>query len=235
MRSGAEHLRLTIVGSELLLHLAYIVRFLSTLPRSVFGIRNTLIATAVAFVIYGIVAGVVAMIVWNGIIAILYAIQNVKHLRARSRATLTPHDEHFRRLLFGSLDEVDFAVLWSLGQEGTMTRQQLTYQGVPADSVWLVLDGVVDVRRDGQLVNKLGVGSLVGEMSYVSGHPEVADTYPQGRVLLRRWQPSALRMLAEVNPVASRALFEAMSKDLERKLNWQLRSAAPVAGTGRNL
>lgn len=209
------------MGYEFLLHIAYVVRFLSTLPRSVFGIRNALIVTALAFVVYGIAAGIVAMIIWNGIIAAIYALQNLRLLRSRSKVTLSAEDERFRQMLFPDLTDFDFHMMWAMGEEGTMYRQQLTYQGHPADSVWLVLDGVVDVRRDGEFVSRLGVGSLIGELSYVTGEPEVASTYPQGRVLLRRWPPSSLRMLAEVNPSASKALFEAISKDLGRKLKWR--------------
>ncbi len=184
-------------------------------------LRWALIAAAFAFIAYGSLAGIWSMVIWNVIIGSLHGFQQFKHLRARSKVVLSAEDERFRQMLFPDLDEFDFHCLWSLGEEGTMTGEQLTTQGEPSESLWLVLDGVVEVWTDGELTNRLSTGSLVGEMSYLSEGLAVADTVPIGSVLLRRWPQSALRVFNEVNPTASKAFFETISNDLSRKLTWR--------------
>lgn len=208
-------------GSEIVLNLAYVALFASTFSRSVKSLRWALIAAAVAFIIFGSVVGIWSMVVWNLIIGSLHCYRQFKHFQARAKVSLSAEDERFRQMLFPDLNEFDFHLLWSLGEEGTMTGERLTTQGEPSDSVWLVLSGVVEVHTDGKLINRLATGSLVGEMSYLSEGPAIADTIPVGPVLLRRWPQSALRVFAEVNPTASKAFFEAISNDLSRKLTWR--------------
>ena len=207
-------------GSAIVLNLAYISLFMSTFSRSVVWLRAALMVASVAFIIYGAVVGIWSMVFWNIIIGLLHTMQQFKHLRARSEVTISSEDDRFRQMLFPGLNDFDFHLLWSLGVEETMAHQ-LTHQGVVADSVWLILEGEVEVRSKGGLVSRLAVGSLVGEMSYLSNGPATADTFPVGEILVRHWSAASLRVLAEVNPAASQAIFEAISNDLGSKLSWR--------------
>jgi hypothetical protein len=50
----------------------------------------------------------------------------------------------------------------------------LAEQGSPGDSLFLVLDGVLDVRRNGASLGKLGPGAIVGERAILERSPRTA-------------------------------------------------------------
>ena len=45
----------------------------------------------------------------------------------------------------------------------------LTEQGAPGDSLYLVLDGVVDIAVDGMTVGEVGPGAVLGERAVLEG------------------------------------------------------------------
>jgi CRP-like cAMP-binding protein len=50
----------------------------------------------------------------------------------------------------------------------------LTRQGAPGREFFVLLDGTVDVVRDGKQVNTLGAGEFFGELALVSNIPRTA-------------------------------------------------------------
>lgn len=47
-------------------------------------------------------------------------------------------------------------------------------EGDPADQMYVVLDGEVELRRDGRLLNTIGPGSLLGELALIHKRPRSA-------------------------------------------------------------
>jgi CRP-like cAMP-binding protein len=50
----------------------------------------------------------------------------------------------------------------------------LTAQGTPGDSLFLLLDGILDVTRDGRSLGPLGPGAIVGERAVLESTPRTA-------------------------------------------------------------
>lgn len=51
----------------------------------------------------------------------------------------------------------------------------LFHQGEPANEMYVVLSGRVEVRRDGQVIEVLEPGAILGEMAIVDERPRSAD------------------------------------------------------------
>ncbi len=204
--------------TTILLNLAYFALVSSTMFRAVLWLRLALLTGAILFVIYGISVGLTSIAVWNTLIATLHAIQLRRYLLARRGISLSEEDERLRATLFPGLDRFDFFSLWSMGESLTFIDTLLTAEGTQHDTVMLVLDGTVEVRRGASVLNQLGHGSLVGEMSFLSGRFASADSYALGEVRVRLWPHGRLEALDQLNPAAARALHEFIARDLANKL-----------------
>jgi hypothetical protein len=76
----------------------------------------------------------------------------------------------------------------------------LVQQGSPDDTVFLVLDGVLDVEVNGQVVDRIGPGAVVGERAQLEGGSRTATlraVTPVRVAQARRWHASA-EQLAEL-------------------------------------
>lgn len=218
---GNDALSLGLFGSDLVLNLAYIALFASAFAPSIVSLRWALITANIAFIVYGSLAGITSMVVWNVIIGSMQSFNQFKLLRARAKVALTDEHRRFRQMLFPDLDDLNFSALWALGTTTAVVDEQVTFAGRTVETVHVVLDGVVEMHKGDAVVERLPTGSLVGEMSYLSGGPATADCFAVGEVTLHAWPQRSLRSLAEFNPAADRAMSEAISLDLNRKLSWR--------------
>ena len=109
--------------------------------------------------------------------------------------------------------------------------------GDPGDSVFVILDGEIEVRasspggRDVRLV-ALGRGAVVGEMAALDGGPRSADMIATRRCRLWRIPRGALIERLEAEPKAAVALLVELSGRL-RKTNAALESRSTLGLGGR--
>jgi hypothetical protein len=205
-------------GSTLLLNAAYLVLVASTLTRTLVWLRGLLVLGAIGFVSYGIVTSNPTIATWNAITGSLHAVQLVRYVRARRSVALTLDDRHWHQALFPDLNAFDFYLLWSAGEEVHHTDEQLTVAGKHHGRVSLILEGSVEVVGDGIAPVHLGPGTLIGEMSYVSGEAATRDARAIGEVRLREWDQERLDTLQHVDPTAGRAMNRFIQRDLASKL-----------------
>ena len=71
--------------------------------------------------------------------------------------------------------------------------EQLIKQGEPGDSMYIVLDGELDICRDSKNIAKLKPGNVVGEMAYFSEENRTADVFADGDVSLVVFNEKAQR------------------------------------------
>lgn len=205
--------------TTVILNFAYLALVSSTLFRSVLWLRVALLTGAMLFVTYGVSVGLTSMAVWNTLIAFLHIVQLRRIITQRRSIVLSDEDEAMRLALFPELSRFDFFSLWSIGESVTFSDTLLTAEGQQQETVMLVVDGTVEIRSGASVLDRLSNGSLVGEMSFVSGRFASADSYALGEVRVRQWQQARLQTLDQLNPTAARALHEFIGKDLARKLS----------------
>jgi flavin reductase (DIM6/NTAB) family NADH-FMN oxidoreductase RutF len=87
----------------------------------------------------------------------------------------------------------------------------LMRRGEPAESLYLVLDGSVEVRRPGRIV-RLGPGELVGEIEVLApGHGRLADVVAEGPVRCLEVRREDVVRALEADPKAALALVEVLA------------------------
>lgn len=69
---------------------------------------------------------------------------------------------------FAAATEQEIARIASTGRGYTLpARWSMIWERTPADKAYVVLDGEVDVHRDGKVVARLGAGDVIGEVAIV--------------------------------------------------------------------
>lgn len=202
----------------LTLNLAYVVYVGATFFKDLFRLRVVLVVSAVAFITYGVVAGIWSVVIWNALFGLGSSIQLYRLFAQRRRVNLSVEDEVFRASYFGDLDRVDFFTLWSLGLEESFVDEPLIHEGAEGSPLMLILEGAVDVVVDGKAMNRLGEGDLIGEIGLVRHGVATADCVADGTVRVRSWSREQLSALEAICPAAATSLKLAIGLNLAGKV-----------------
>ncbi|MEM7600606.1 MAG: cyclic nucleotide-binding domain-containing protein [Verrucomicrobiota bacterium] len=108
---------------------------------------------------------------------------------------------------------VDSAELISL-EPGT----SLISQGKSGESIWLLIDGEIDVFVDGEAVNHISErGAVVGEISAVSQTPATATVQSKGQVKALSIPQESLHGVMKTSPQLAASILRSMAKYLGRR------------------
>ncbi|MDH3500031.1 MAG: cyclic nucleotide-binding domain-containing protein [Acidimicrobiia bacterium] len=121
-----------------------------------------------------------------------------------------------RSALLSNLTDEDLDSLLALANERTFEAGAPLVQAGSTDSLgmWVIIEGSVDVSRNGQHLATLGPGEHVGEMALVTDIRRSADvtaTTPLRTLQLTRWD---LRGLVADHPDIALAIMDAMAARL---------------------
>lgn len=100
---------------------------------------------------------------------------------------------------------------------------QLTVTGVMPDALYYVLEGQVEVNRDGKRFN-VGPHAFIGELAFLRQKPATATTFANAGGLIVSWEQKTLRSLMNANDGIRKAVDHLLSGDLAEKI---AKNAAP--------
>ena len=131
--------------------------------------------------------------------------------------------------LFAKLDTAKLKLIAFTSEQLVLQDQDyLFYRNEPSDSVFLILDGFLDVmheREDGEAeaILQLGQNSLIGEMGVISNAPRSASIRSAGDSKVLKIEADAFMNLLSENPSMSlhvmRELTDKLSKSLVREVS----------------
>lgn len=107
-------------------------------------------------------------------------------------------------------------VAHTMSEESFPGGQRILRQGFSGSSFYVIIEGEVAVRVDGEDVAKLGKGDFFGEISLLLGEPPIADVVALGPVhALQMAGPDLREFLLAYPPVMYRML-QSVSRRLDR-------------------
>ena len=121
--------------------------------------------------------------------------------------------------LFAGLERKDLLTVVKLGQELSFRPGEKIEAGEGGIALYLILEGKVQMRREGRLLSELGTGDLFGEMAMLEGQPrptEVTSIEPTHCFAFSRWSFEALvRLFPDVPMVIDRELARRLRGTVE--------------------
>lgn len=115
--------------------------------------------------------------------------------------------------LFAGLAERDLRKIYSTSDVEEFERgTEIVTQDSPGGMFFVVIDGEVEVKVDGQTAAVLGSGQYFGEMSLLDGEPRSASVSARTPVkVLSVWRPN-FRPLLHEHPSIAEHLLTALSR-----------------------
>jgi len=95
---------------------------------------------------------------------------------------------------------------------------ELTRQGEAGESLWMLLEGEMEILVDGACVNRLSSpGEVLGEISAVSLTPATATVRSVGTASVLRIPHGPLHRVVESSPELAASVLRSMTKYLSRQ------------------
>ena len=119
--------------------------------------------------------------------------------------------------LFSDLDRPQLqAVAHTMSEESFPPGQRILRQGFSGSGFFVILDGEVSVRVDGDDVARLGKGDFFGEISLLLGEPPIADIVTDGPVHALQLPGPELREFLLAYPAVMYRMLQSVSRRLDR-------------------
>jgi CRP/FNR family cyclic AMP-dependent transcriptional regulator len=117
--------------------------------------------------------------------------------------------------LFAGLSKKDLEQIASIADEIDLREgKELTTQGKSAREFFVLLEGSVDVTKDGQRINQLGDGDFFGEIALVSRSPRTATVTATAPIRALVITDRSFRRLLEGSPEIQLKVLEALAERL---------------------
>ncbi len=121
------------------------------------------------------------------------------------------HDRYLNDLakvpLFAECSKKDLAEVARLMTELELSDgQELMHEGGRAGSFVIIESGTADIVKDGQVVNSVGPGDFVGELSLILSHPPNATVRATSDMVVHVADRSGFSQLLEEPGLAKRVL-----------------------------
>jgi len=202
---------LFINGSYILTTLAYLVR-------DILWLRSIALVSEVAMIAYGFLSGNLTISSWNMVFLTINTIQVIRLLLERRPYALPAELEEIYSKVFAIMTPREFMYFWQSGTEKNAYNSYVCRDGAVQKELMMIISGEVSILKNGAQVARLGAGSFVAEMSFLTGDPASADVYADQEVLYNAWSQEQLRDMNQSNPNMLIKIQVILGKDLSHKL-----------------
>jgi len=203
--------------STLIISSAYVALVSSSFTRTMRPLRLLLIAGACCFIVFAVIEQIWSMVAWNVLIGAMHGFRLVRDDLQQRSIRLSETETAIRRRFFPDLNDFDFHVLWSAGSPVVVNNEVVIAAGTTPTTVSLIVSGIAEVERNGQVVRGIRRGGLLGEMSMVSGKPADVSVFARGELVLHQWSQRQLKTLDQLSPGSARSFRRLINRDLALK------------------
>jgi len=216
------------VGAGLFVQLALVCYVLGLLTRNELLLRALLLVGTTFYIVYYYFIGDAPL--WDAILAsVAIGVANLSVLIAilRERSTLGMSAAMLELYLrFPTLNPGQFRKIIAHAKiEDLNEPRQLCEQGQPQTNLYLVADGSVTVRRDGQEF-QVGAGNFIGEIAFLIATPATATVITNPGCRIATWDRARLEAFLAGRPEINHAFRAMINTDVARKLSLSLPQTA---------
>ena len=121
--------------------------------------------------------------------------------------------------IFLDMEESELETILEVSREEVYKEgEEIFSDGSMGDSLYVIMDGEVDISKDGQILTVLEPGKFFGEMSLLDASPRSAAASASTDCRLIVITKEAVEALYSENVVAVCKLFISIFKDISQKL-----------------
>lgn len=203
-------------------HISYFIIAISYWLTNIYWLRLTAVVGLCFEIAYFVLISGSALytgIAWDAVFIAINLFHLLRLTRERMRVRLAIDDRDLLRSLFDGLDDAQIGMLlnsasWHKAPEG----EQLTVEGAPVPALMLIAAGQVAVEVGDQVVARMGPGSFIGEMAFLSGGVASATVTTTHPTRVMKIEQSRLKTLLVIDSQIAAVLHRLLGADLANKL-----------------
>jgi hypothetical protein len=156
---------------------------------------------------------------WQGVFLVINLARLAQLIHERRPVPLPPDAKRLATSVFAGLRPRALLRLLAVGEViDHAPGAPVVLSGASLAHLAVVIDGRAQVRIDSSRVVELGHGAFIGELSYLTGKPPVADVIAATALRVVRWPCAALRGHLDDNPETRATMQLVLGADLAAKL-----------------
>ena len=203
-------------------HVSYLIIAVSYWLTNIYWLRVTAVVGLCFEIAYFVLVSGGTLYTGIGWDAVFIAI-NLLHLarltRERLRVRLAADDRDLVRTLFDGLDDAQIGMLLnSASWHKATVGEQLTLEGAPVPALMLIAAGQVAVDVGDLTVARMGPGSFIGEMAFLTGGVASATVTATQPTRVMRIEQARLKTLLVIDSQIAAVLHRLLGADLAQKL-----------------
>ncbi len=207
---------------EFATHLASVLTLFAYLVKDILWLRFLTILASIAGIIFNYFVPATplwAVIYWNVVFIVINVVQIVIIIKDRSGVTFTDEEQELYETLFHNFAPFEFMKLLRIGKWVEAKKgQTLSIEAEPLANIMLIYNGLLSVEIGGQQIGEMKDGSLIGEISFITGGPATATVRALEETRYLAWPKDEMRRLLSRNPSMRFAMESVFSKELSKKL-----------------
>ena len=207
-----------LIDEIIIQHLGFIFTFLALSVRDMLRLRIILAIAQILAGVYQVMIGRYDVVIWNAVFTIVNIYHIVRIINERKVVFIPEEIKDIYENIFGDFTTKEFMNFWNLGNYKNSSNSLIIKEGEKQNNLLLILDGDVTVKRENQILNKLGRGKFIAEMSLITNEPATANIYSNKNVRYISWNQDELKHFQVSNKDLWIKLHNILSKDLIQKI-----------------
>ena len=203
-------------------HLSFAIVALSLLMRDIILLRTLSIASGLIGIFYNFFAAPTPLwvpIIWLALFIVINGYMIISFYHSNRQTGLSAEDLEIWKSNFLGLTADEYRRIRKLFEFQTYAPgDRLTSIGRDNHFLFFVTAGQLGVRRDGELINNLTQGDLVGEMSFLTHAPANADVVAHDQTKCIVIDKTKLRSIMAKHPTLHLSITNLFNQNLMKKL-----------------
>ncbi len=204
-----------------LVNAGYILMLAALLIGDILWLRTTLVAAQIFIIAYNVVIDNPTVAAWNTVFVSINTVQVVRLALKRRPVKIPEELNSLYNTVFFLLGPREFLNFWNQGQSASCENTVIVSEGQKPDKLYLITNGLVEAKKNEQIVAKLGAGQFVADMSLVSGEAASATVVANGGVSYHAWNTHDLNTIKKTD----RDLYAKIQATLGYELAAKIRRA----------
>ena len=199
-------------------NIAYALMLVALGVRNILWLRIILVSAQITFIVYGITAPNLTILIWNSIFLTINAVQSIILIKRRRPIDLPAEIEDLHENKFSDMSKRDFLYFWQIGKIVDFNNRIIIRDGEHQNRLLLILKGEARVLKKKKEIAVLSRGDFIAEMSFLTQKPAFADVKTDTHLSCIEWEKENLGNLEKLNPALWSKLQRTLSKDLITKV-----------------
>jgi Cyclic nucleotide-binding domain len=203
-------------------HVSYLIIAISYWLTNIYWLRVTAVIGLCFEVAYFVIVSGTTLytgIAWDAVFIAINLFHLLRLTRERLRMHLASNDRDLLRTLFEGLDDSQIGMLLnSSSWHKVPAGERLTIEGTPVPALMLIAAGQVSVAVGDAIIARVGRGSFIGEMAFLTGGSASATVTTTHPTRVMKIEQTRLKTLLVIDNQIAAVLHRLLGADLAQKL-----------------